>query len=90
MFHSNYTQASSVNYLRFPLTTGDLEDKRFMTYRKLLAYCKALGIRGRASRLKSMLQEALAGAEGSIDRPDDPKKSVPPAESWEAWSCEVN
>ena len=39
MFHSNDMQASTENYLRLPLTTGDIEDKHFMTRQKAVAYC---------------------------------------------------
>ena len=32
MFHSNDMQASTENYLRFPLTTGDIEDNSVWYY----------------------------------------------------------
>ena len=73
VFHCNDTRKSSANYLQFPLTIGYVQDTDGdMTKRRVLAFCRALGIKGRSSGLRAKLEAVVDSAGGSMARPDNP------------------
>jgi hypothetical protein len=95
-YHSNDDKRTELeSYLKFPLVPAMFDEKitvnsgrqevLYMSKRRIQAYCKLFGVKGRTKKLKETLLR-MAGAHGGTKRPAAP----PGGGTWETWTTEIS
>ena len=84
-YHSNDEEKEDPGYLVFPLKLSDLDDQKKYKQRRKKAYCKALGVKGKATVLMGLLRTYVAACHRSgAARPE----KAPGGLAWSDWSFE--
>jgi hypothetical protein len=85
-YHSNKAMAQKDDgYLVFPLTVADLNTAGKFTQRRKLAYCRALGVKGKGIKIMGKLEEHVGNAgEMGCARPETASGGIP----WSEWYTE--